>query len=65
MALDQPLLIVPPLELAEGLDQLGDRGEVPDPEQVLLQGPDEAFGDAVGLRSRMHPIRTISLDVSA
>src|SRR5690348_14351571 len=47
MELDQPLLIAPPLELAEGLDQIGDRGEVPDPEQVLLQGPDEALRDPV------------------
>ena len=64
MALDQPLLIVPPLELPEGLDQIGDRGEVLDPEQVLLQGPDEALRDPVGLCSRMHLIRSISLDVS-
>jgi hypothetical protein len=65
MPLDEPLLVVPPPELPEGLDQLRDGGEVADPEQVLLQGSDKSLGDAIGLRSRMHPIRTISLDVSA
>jgi hypothetical protein len=37
MALDQPLIVVPTLELAQGLDQLRDGGEVADPEQVLFQ----------------------------
>jgi len=49
-ALDQPLPVVPPAELLQGYGQLGHRGEVPDPEQVLLQGPDEPFGDAMALR---------------
>jgi hypothetical protein len=65
MSLDQPLVVVPPLELLEGLDQLDDGREVMDPQQVLFEGPDEAFRDAVGLPGRMHPIRTISADVSA
>ena len=65
MALDQPLVVVPPLELLEGLDQLGDDREVMDPQPVPFEGPDEAFRQTVGLRSRMHPIRTISPDVSA
>src|SRR5262249_420819 len=46
----QPVVVVPPLELLEGLDQLDDGGEVADPEQVLFEGPDKAFGDAVALR---------------
>ena len=52
MALDEPLRIVLPPELPQGLAQLGDGGEVPDPEQVLLQRPDEAFGHTVALGSR-------------
>jgi hypothetical protein len=47
VALDQPLLIIPPLELPEGLDQIGNRGEVLHPEPVLLQCPDEALRDPV------------------
>jgi hypothetical protein len=35
-----------------------------DPQPVLFKSLDEAFRDAVGLRGRMHPIRTISPDVS-
>jgi hypothetical protein len=34
-SLDQPLVVVPPLELLEGLDQLVDGGEVADSQQVL------------------------------
>jgi hypothetical protein len=64
VTLDQPLLVVHPLELSERLDEFGDRGEVPDPKQNLLQSSDKSFGDPIGLRSRMHPIRTMSLDVS-
>ena len=63
LSLDQPWVVVPPLELLEGLDQLSDGGEVMDPQPVLFEGPDEAFREAVGLRGRMHTIRTISLDV--
>jgi hypothetical protein len=65
VSLDQPLLVVPPPELPEGLDQLGHGRETFDPKQVRFQRADEALRDAIGLRSRMHPIRTISLDVSA
>src|SRR5947199_2244429 len=36
VAFDQPLLVVPPPELPQGLEQLRDGGERPDPEQVLL-----------------------------
>jgi hypothetical protein len=64
VSLEQPLVVVPPLELLEGLDQLGDGGEVADPKPVPFEGPDEAFRDAVGLLSRMHTIRSISPDVS-
>jgi hypothetical protein len=39
VASDQPPLVIGPLELAQGLDQLGGGGEVPDPEQVLLDLP--------------------------
>jgi hypothetical protein len=49
MALDQPLLGVPPLEFPEGLDQIDDGGEVADPQQDLFEGPDEAFRDAFAL----------------
>src|SRR5262245_1786010 len=49
VALDQPLLVVDPLELPERLDEFGDRGELPDPEQILLQGWDQSFGDPIAL----------------
>jgi len=35
--LDQPLAVVSPIELPEGLDELGDGSDVPHPAQVLLQ----------------------------
>jgi hypothetical protein len=50
MARDQPLLVVSPLELPQGLDQLGDAGEVPNPERVLLEGANEPFGDPIAFR---------------
>src|SRR5262245_58758212 len=50
VALDQPLLVVPALELPKILDKFGDRGEVPDPKQVLPQGANKPFGDTVALR---------------
>lgn len=65
VAFDQPLLVVPSPELPQGLGQFRDGGERSNPEEVLLECADEAFRDPIGLRSRMHPIRTISLDVSA
>src|SRR5262249_15013755 len=40
VALDQPLLVVPALELPKILDEFGDRGEVSDPKPVLLDGSD-------------------------
>jgi hypothetical protein len=46
------LVVVPPLELSEGLEQLDGGGEVADPQQVLFEGPDEAFCDAVPSGSR-------------
>jgi hypothetical protein len=64
VSLDQPWLVVQPLEVLEGVDQLDDGREVMDPQPVRFDGPDEAFRDAVGLRDRMHPIRTITPDVS-
>jgi hypothetical protein len=48
--LDQPLPVVAPAELALGLGQPGGGGEVPDPEQVLLEGSNQSFGDAMALR---------------
>src|SRR5262245_4195795 len=49
VALDQPLLVVPSLELAEGLDQFRDRRERPDPEQVLLERADKTLRHPVAL----------------
>jgi hypothetical protein len=49
MALERPLLRVPPLELPEGLDQISDHGEVPDADHVLVQGPDGTYCDRVVL----------------
>jgi hypothetical protein len=37
VAVDQPLLVVPPLEIPQGRDQLAVDGKHPDPEQVLFQ----------------------------
>src|SRR3954467_13646123 len=50
MTPDQPPLVVRPLELPQRLDQLRDRGERPNPEQILLQGADEPLGAPVPLR---------------
>src|ERR1700761_2381391 len=47
---DQPSFVVRPLELPQSLDQLGHRGERPNPEELLLQGADEPLGAAVALR---------------
>ena len=46
VALDQLVLLVGPLEREEGLSQILDRVEPADPEQVLLQRPDEQVGTA-------------------
>src|SRR3954464_11365782 len=48
--LDDPGLVVNLPELLERQAQLLDGGEGPDPEQVLLQRPDEPLGAAVALR---------------
>src|SRR3954447_16475026 len=47
---DQPSFVVRSLELPQRLDQLGDRGEAPHPEELLLQGADEPLGAPVALR---------------
>src|SRR4051794_34144205 len=49
MPLDDPALVVGLLERDQGQAQLLDRVEVADPQQVLLQGPDEPLGAAVAL----------------
>ena len=49
MSLDQPLLVVSPPELPERRDQLADGSERPHPEEVLFQGANEAFRDAIPL----------------
>src|SRR5512134_1869988 len=50
MAGDQPVGVVPGGEVEQSQAQFLDGLEVADPEQVLLQRPDEALGDAVALR---------------
>ena len=49
VALDDPSLDVGRLECVKGQPQLLDGGEATDPQQVLLQGPDEPLGTAVAL----------------
>ena len=49
VAFDQPLLVVTPPELPKGVGELRDRGEMPHPQQVLLQGTNEPFGNAIAL----------------
>jgi predicted DNA-binding transcriptional regulator YafY len=49
VAFDQPLFVVELLELAQGIGQPGDVGEMADPKQVLLEGSDKSFGDAIAL----------------
>ena len=49
MLLDQPLPAVLVFELEQGQAQLLDAGEVADPEQLLLEGSDEALGISVAL----------------
>jgi hypothetical protein len=50
VALDEPLLVVGPLGRRQRLAQIFDRVEPADPEQVLLERPDEPFGAAIALR---------------
>ncbi len=49
VSLDDPGPVVGVLEGVEGLTQLLDGGETADPQQVLLQRPDEALDAAVAL----------------
>lgn len=49
MPLDQPLAVVPILELQQGQAKLLPRLELPQPEQLLLQRPDEPLGASVAL----------------
>jgi len=50
MPLEQPVLIESFLELQQRLPQFFDGIEVAHPQQLLLQGADEALGHAVALR---------------
>src|SRR4051794_14507831 len=50
MPLDDPALVVGFLEGLERQAKLLDRREATDPQQVLLQGPDEPLGAAVAFR---------------
>src|SRR4028118_257788 len=50
MSLGQPRRVVGPAEGEQGRAQLLDGAEGPHPQQVLLQGPDEALGAAVPFR---------------
>ena len=52
MALDDPGPVVGVLERVEGQAQVLDGLEAADPEQVLLQCPDEAFDAAIASGSR-------------
>src|SRR5262249_2998892 len=49
MPLDQPLLVVVPPELPQGIKQICDGGEGPAPEHVLLERADEPLGASVPL----------------
>ena len=51
VAADEPRLVVDGCPGNEGLSQILDGVEVSDPEQLLLQGADEALGAAVALGS--------------
>ena len=46
---DQPVFVVGPLEVDQGETEILDGPECPDPEEVLLERPDEALGAAVAL----------------
>ena len=50
MPLDDPGLVVGPLERNERQAEFLDGRERADPQQVLLQGPDEALGAAIAFR---------------
>ena len=55
---DQPAFVVGPPELDQCMAEFLDGAECPDPEQVFLQRPDEAFGAAVAMKGQeaFHPI---------
>src|SRR5688572_33371491 len=50
MSLDDPALVVGPLEREQRHTQLLDGGEATDPQQVLFQHANKSFGTAVALR---------------
>ena len=54
--LDDPGLVVGSLERDECQPQFLDGREVADPQQVLLQGPDEALGTAIAFRLARTPV---------
>ena len=49
MACDQPVFIIVARESVESLAQFLDGVKDADPQQVLLEGADEALGDAIAL----------------
>jgi len=61
VSFDDPLTVVPFLEIVKGPAQLFHRAEGPYPEELLLEGPDESFGAAVPIglpdvgRTRLDP----------
>jgi hypothetical protein len=59
MALDDPGPVVGVLERVERLAQLLDGGEAADPQQVLLQRPDEALDGAVLLSPGLQVVVTL------
>ena len=48
--LNQPVLVVESAKLFQCPNQFRDRLEVPDPQQLLLEGPEEAFNTAIAFR---------------
>jgi hypothetical protein len=50
VTLDDPVVIVGPLKVQEGLAQVLDGGEVLHPEEVFLEDADKALGAAVAFR---------------
>jgi len=47
---DDPVFVVGPLKVQEGLAQILDRGEILHPEEVFLEDADKARGHAVAFR---------------
>ena len=52
VALDDPVLVIGPLKVQEGLAQLLDGGEGSHPEEVFLEDADKALGAAIAFRAR-------------